>query len=80
MTTRAALHHLVDRLPESELPAAERLLADLQIADRSGEGERLPATAVERLDRIRAQIMHGRVFEDDSTQILRQARAERSAL
>jgi hypothetical protein len=79
MTTREALHSLVDRLPESGFTAAERFLTDLQIADRR-KREQGTATAVERLDQIRAQIMHGRVFEDDSTEILRRARTERSAL
>lgn len=33
MTTREALHHLIDTLPEPVLPAAERLLASLEAGE-----------------------------------------------
>ena len=36
-------------------------------------------TSVEYFDRIRAFIMRGRVFEDDSTELLRESREERTA-
>jgi hypothetical protein len=39
------------------------------------EGE----SSVEYLDRVRAFIMRGRVFDDDSTELLRESREERTA-
>ena len=45
MTTREALHQLLDSLPERSLDAAERALSDVQLASRSGE------TLRERLER-----------------------------
>lgn len=42
-------------------------------------GDAAGASASDRLARVRESIMRGRVFDDDSTELLRQAREDRTA-
>jgi hypothetical protein len=66
---------MVFRLAHAPGVETETLPDDRQPPAPRGEGE----TSVEYFDRIRAFIMRGRVFDDDSTELLRQSREERTA-
>jgi hypothetical protein len=60
MTTKEALHHLVDALPEDQTELARVLLEDPRDA-ADVEGPPLDAETVASLDRGRADIAAGRV-------------------
>jgi hypothetical protein len=60
MTTKEALHHLVDELPEDQTEFARVLLADLRGAADTG-GPPLDAETLTSLDRGLADIPAGRV-------------------
>ncbi len=66
---------LVFRLAHTPDASSGILFDDRQPPAPRGEGE----TSVEYFDRIRAFIMRGRVFDDDSTELLRESREERTA-
>jgi hypothetical protein len=53
MTVKERLHRLVDELPESELPAAVRLLEDLRAPHLSAATARTPQAS---LDVVRARL------------------------
>lgn len=60
MTTRAALHQLVDELPEEQAELAQALLQDLRDA-ADEDGPPLDAEALASLDRGLADVAAGRV-------------------
>jgi predicted transcriptional regulator len=60
MTTKEALHHLVDELPEDQTELARMLLEDLRDAD-DVDGPPLDAVTLASLDRGLADIAAGRV-------------------
>lgn len=60
MTTKEALHHLVDELPEDHTELARALLEDLRDAADTG-GPPLDNEALMSLDRGLADIAAGRV-------------------
>lgn len=60
MTTKEALHHLVDELPEDQTELARVLLEDLRDAADAG-GPPLDEEALASLDRGLADIAAGRV-------------------
>ena len=60
MTTREALHHLVDELPEEQAELARVWLEDLRDADDE-DGPPLDAEALASLDRGLADVAEGRV-------------------
>ena len=60
MTTKEALHHLVDELPEDQTELARVLLEDLRDA-ADVEGPPLDAETAASLDRGLADIAAGRV-------------------
>jgi predicted transcriptional regulator len=60
MTTKEALHHLVDELPEDQTELARMLLEHLRDAD-DVDGPPLDAVTLASLDRGLADIAAGRV-------------------
>jgi len=60
MTTREALHDLVDQLPEDKVDLARHWLEDLRDA-ADDDGPALDAAALESLDRGLADVAEGRV-------------------
>jgi hypothetical protein len=60
MTTKEALHHLVDELPEDQAELARQWLEDLRHA-ADQEGPPLDAESLASLDRGLADISAGRV-------------------
>ena len=60
MTTKEALHHLIDELPEAQAELAQQWLEDLRGA-ADADGEPLGAEALASLDRGLADIAAGRV-------------------
>ncbi len=60
MTTKEALHHLVDELPEDQTELARMLLEDLRNAADAG-GPPLDEETLASLDRGLADIAAGRV-------------------
>jgi hypothetical protein len=60
MTTREALHHLVDQLPEEQVDLARHWLEDLRDA-ADDDGPPLDAAALESLDRGLADVAEGRI-------------------
>jgi hypothetical protein len=60
VTTRAALHQLVDELPEEQAELAQALLQDLRDA-ADEDGPPLDAEALASLDRGLADVAAGRV-------------------
>ncbi len=60
MTTKDALHHLVDELPDGQIDLARELLEDLRDGADIG-GSALDAETLESLDRGLADISTGRV-------------------
>lgn len=60
MTTREALHNLVDQLPEDQVDLARHWLEDLRDA-ADDDGPALDAAALESLDRGLADVAEGRV-------------------
>ena len=60
MTTREALHHLVDELPEGQAELAYAWLQDLRDA-ADEDGPPLDAEALDSLDRGLADVAAGRV-------------------
>ncbi len=64
MTTKEALHHLVDELPEDQTELARVLLEDLSDAADAG-GSPLDAESLASLDRGLADIAAGRVKPHD---------------
>jgi hypothetical protein len=60
MTTREALHHLVDQLPEDQVDLARHWLEDLRDA-ADADGPPLDAATLESLDRGLADVAEGRV-------------------
>ncbi len=60
MTTREALHQLVDQLPEAQAELAQVWLQDLRDA-ADDDGPPLDATALASLDRGLADLAAGRV-------------------
>jgi hypothetical protein len=59
MTTREALHHLVDQLPDDQVDLARHWLEDLRDA-ADDDGPALDEAALESLDRGLADIAEGR--------------------
>jgi hypothetical protein len=59
MTTREALHHLVDQLPEDQVDLGRRWLEDLRDA-ADDDGPALDSAALESLDRGLADVAEGR--------------------
>jgi predicted transcriptional regulator len=62
MTTKEALHHLVDELPEEQTELARVLLEDLR---NTADGPPLDAESLTSLDRGLADIAAGRVKPPD---------------
>jgi hypothetical protein len=60
LTTKEALHQLVDELPDAQAELARVWLADLRDAADAG-GPALDAAALESLDRGLADVSEGRV-------------------
>jgi hypothetical protein len=60
MTTREALHHLVDQLPEDRVDLARHWLEDLRGAG-DDDGPPLDAAALASLDQGLADVAEGRV-------------------
>lgn len=60
MTTREALHHLVDQLPEDQVDLARHWLEDLRDA-ADDDGPALDAETLASLDRGQAEVAEGRV-------------------
>jgi len=60
MTTKEALHHLIDELPEDRTELARALLEDLRDA-ADEDGPALDAEALASLDRGLADVAAGRV-------------------
>jgi hypothetical protein len=60
MTTREALHHLVDELPEDQAELARQWLEDLRHA-ADNDGPPLDGDAIASLDRGLADVAAGRV-------------------
>jgi hypothetical protein len=60
MTTREALHHLVDQLPEEQVDLARHWLEDLRDA-ADADGPPMNAAALESLDRGLSDVAEGRV-------------------
>ena len=60
MTTREALHNVVDQLPEDQVDLARHWLEDLRDA-ADDDGPALDAAALESLDRGLADVAEGRV-------------------
>ncbi len=60
MTTREALHQLIDQLSEDQADLARRWLEDLRDA-ADADGPPLDAAALESLDRGLADVAEGRV-------------------
>lgn len=60
MTTREALHHLVDQLPEDQVDLARHWLEDLRGA-ADDDGPALDVAALESLDRGLADVAEGSV-------------------
>lgn len=54
----------------------EQVVPDIA-KDSSATALSLDAAMAARIDALRARVMHGRVFEDDSTAILHKIRSER---
>lgn len=60
MTTREALHHLVDQLPEDHVDLARHWLEDLRAAT-DDDGPALDAAALASLDSGLADLANGQV-------------------
>jgi hypothetical protein len=60
MTTREALHHLVDELPEEQAELARAWLEDLRDA-ADDDGLPLDSATIDSLDRALADVAAGRV-------------------
>ncbi|MBI3961873.1 MAG: hypothetical protein HY335_03895 [Deinococcus sp.] len=56
---------------ERAVPAGERLGVE--------QGRTVTAEMIERLEQIQSTLMQGRTFSDDSTELINQAREERTA-
>jgi len=78
MTTREALHQLVDELPEDQAELARAWLQDLRGA-ADEDGPPLDAEALASLDRGLADVAAGRVKPCDHGQVVSPARSVRES-